>query len=156
MKFDESGSIVDIFEKPEKPPSQYVGTGLYFYDNTVIKKTKKLNLSSRGELEISELNNHYLNDGLLNVEIIGRGIAWLDTGTFESLQEASAYIRALEHRQGLKVGCPEEIAWRNGWIDDCQLKFLAESLLKSGYGEYLLKLLKRKTINFNRNNMMIN
>ena len=144
LKFDESGSIVDIVEKPEKPPSQYVVTGLYFYDNSVIKKTKELTPSSRGELEITDLNIKYLEDKLLNVKIMGRGIAWLDTGTIEAIQEASQYIRTLEHRQGLKVGCPEEVAWRQGWIDDEELEKLADNLSGSSYGNYLRKLLKLK------------
>ena len=148
LKFDESGSIVDIVEKPEKPPSQYVVTGLYFYDNTVIKKTKELTLSSRGELEITDLNIKYLEDGLLNVKIMGRGIAWLDTGTVDALQEASQYIRTLQHRQGLKVGCPEEVAWRQGWIDDNQLEKLADNISSSSYGNYLRMLLKVKIKDF--------
>ena len=144
LKFDESGSVVDIVEKPEKPPSQYVVTGLYFYDNTVIKKTKELTFSSRRELEITDLNIKYLKDKLLNVKIMGRGIAWLDTGTIDALQEASQYIRTLENRQGLKVGCPEEVSWRQGWIDDHQLEKLADNLSNSSYGIYLRKLLKLK------------
>ena len=144
LKFDASGSIVDIVEKPKKPPSAYAVTGLYFYDNTVIEKAKELAPSARGELEITDLNIKYLNDKLLNVEIMGRGIAWLDTGTIDDLQEASQYIRTLEHRQGLKVGSPEEIAWRQGWINDQQLEKLAINLTNSFYGEYLIKLLKFK------------
>ena len=142
VKFDPSGNVIDIEEKPEIPPSQYAVTGIYFYDNTVIERVKELEVSVRGELEITDLNRKYLNDHLLNIEIMGRGMAWLDTGTFDSLQEASFYIRTLEHRQGLKVGCPEEVAWRQGWINDQQLESLASSLSISGYGEYLLNLLK--------------
>tara|TARA_Y100001968_G_C19426378_1_gene754616 strand:- start:1195 stop:2154 length:960 start_codon:yes stop_codon:yes gene_type:complete len=142
LKFDSSGSIVDIVEKPKKPPSPYAVTGLYFYDNTVIEKAKELTPSNRGELEITDLNIKYLNDKLLNVEIMGRGIAWLDTGTIEALQEASQYIRTLEHRQGLKVGSPEEVAWRQGWIKDEQLAKLAANLKNSSYGKYLTKLLQ--------------
>ncbi len=142
VKFDRSGNVIDIEEKPEIPPSQYAVTGIYFYDNTVIDRVKELEFSLRGELEITDLNRKYLNDNLLNIEIMGRGNAWLDTGTIDSLQEASLYIRTLEHRQGLKVGCPEEVAWRQGWINDQQLESLASSLSISGYGEYLLKLLK--------------
>ena len=129
-------------EKPKKPPSAYAVTGLYFYDNTVIEKAKELIPSQRGELEISDLNIKYLEDQLLNVEIMGRGIAWLDTGTIDSLQEASQYIRTLENRQGLKVGSPEEVAWRQGWINDQQLEKLATNLSNSFYGEYLIKLLQ--------------
>ena len=142
LKFDNSGSIVDIVEKPKKPPSAYAVTGLYFYDNTVIEKAKELVPSHRGELEITDINIKYLNDKLLNVEIMGRGIAWLDTGTIDALQEASQYIRTLENRQGLKVGSPEEIAWRQGWINDQQLEKLAINLSNSFYGEYLIKLLQ--------------
>ena len=130
-------------EKPEKPPSQYVVTGLYFYDNTVIEKAKELTPSLRGEIEITDINIKYLEEQFLNVEIMGRGIAWLDTGTIDALQEASQYIRTLEHRQGLKVGCPEEVAWRQGWIDDQQLEKLADNLSTSSYGNYLRKLLRR-------------
>tara|TARA_Y100001968_G_C19423530_1_gene753102 strand:+ start:1234 stop:2154 length:921 start_codon:yes stop_codon:yes gene_type:complete len=142
LKFDKSGSIIDIEEKPEKPSSKYAITGLYFYDNTVLERVKELKPSSRGELEITDLNRGYLNDQLLNVEIMGRGIAWLDTGTIDALQEASLYIRTLEHRQGLKVGCPEEVSWRQGWINDEQLEKLAISLSDSGYGKYLINLLE--------------
>ena len=142
LKFDHSGVVVDIEEKPEVPSSQYAVTGIYFYDNSVIERVKELTFSERGELEITDLNRNYLNDQLLNTEIMGRGMAWLDTGTIDSLQEASLYIRTLEHRQGLKVGCPEEVAWRKGWIDDKQLDELASKLIISGYGQYLQKLLK--------------
>lgn len=144
LTFDSAGSVVGIEEKPEKPGSQYVVTGLYFYDNTVVEKAKELTFSSRGELEISDLNTMYLNDKLLNVNIMGRGIAWLDTGTIDSLQEASQYIRTLEHRQGLKIGCPEEVAWRQGWINDQELENLAVNLNMSGYGKYLIKILELK------------
>ena len=142
LKFDKHGSIVDIEEKQEKPSSQYAVTGLYFYDNSVIERVKELSFSSRGELEITDLNRKYLNDQLLNVVMMGRGVAWLDTGSIEALQEAAQYIRTLEHRQGLKVGCPEEVAWRQGWINDEQLEKLASNLIKSGYGKYLLRLLE--------------
>ena len=144
LTFDSAGSVVGIEEKPENPRSQYVVTGLYFYDNTVVEKAKELNFSSRGELEISDLNTMYLKDKLLNVNIMGRGIAWLDTGTIDSLQEASQYIRTLEHRQGLKIGCPEEVAWRQGWINDQELENLAVNLNMSGYGKYLIKILELK------------
>ncbi len=142
VQFDQSGNVVGIEEKPKEPTSRYAITGLYFYDNTVIERAKELNFSARCELEITDLNRKYLIDQLLKVEIMGRGMAWLDTGTIESLQDASLYIRTLEHRQGLKVGCPEEIAWRQGWINDDQLEQLAADLMISGYGEYLEKLLK--------------
>ena len=144
LTFDSAGSVVGIEEKPENPRSQYVVTGLYFYDNTVVEKAKELTFSSRGELEISDLNTMYLKDKLLNVNIMGRGIAWLDTGTIDSLQEASQYIRTLEHRQGLKIGCPEEVAWRQGWINDQELENLAVNLNMSGYGKYLIKILELK------------
>ncbi|WP_269625347.1 glucose-1-phosphate thymidylyltransferase RfbA [Prochlorococcus marinus] len=144
LKFDHSGSVIEIEEKPKKPSSQYAVTGMYFYDNTVIERAKKLNFSSRGELEITDLNKSYLNDQLLNVKMMGRGIAWLDTGTIDSLQEASLYIRTLEYRQGLKIGCPEEISWRQGWINDNQLVKLANNLSHSSYGEYLRRLLEFK------------
>ena len=144
LKFNKAGTIIDIEEKPKNPISQYAVTGLYFYDNTAIDRVKELSLSSRGELEITDLNRKYLKDRLLDIKLMGRGIAWLDTGTIESLQEASLYIRTLEHRQGLKVGCPEEIAWRQGWIDDQQLEQLAIDLIDSGYGKYLIKLLEFK------------
>ena len=146
VEFCRSGKVVDIQEKPNKPLSQYAVTGLYFYDNTVVQRVKELSASSRGELEITDLNRKYLNDKLLNVEIMGRGMAWLDTGTIDSLQEASFYIRTLEHRQGLKVGCPEEVAWRQRWINDDQLKKLSSDLMTSGYGKYLMMLLKNKDI----------
>ncbi|WP_269606494.1 glucose-1-phosphate thymidylyltransferase RfbA [Prochlorococcus marinus] len=144
VKFDNSGNVIDIEEKPELPSSQYAITGIYFYDNTVFKRIKELEISSRGEMEVTDLNRKYLNDKLLNVKIMGRGMAWLDTGTINSLQEASFYVKTLEHRQGLKIGCPEEVAWRQGWIDDLQLEKLADSLSNSGYGKYLLKLLRTK------------
>ena len=146
VDFDVSGSIKSIEEKPLKAKSLYAITGLYFYDNSAVKRAKKLKFSPRGELEITSLNRDYLNDGLLKVELMGRGIAWFDTGTFDSLQDASSYIRMLECRQGLKVGCPEEVAWRKGWIDDNQLENLAKRLLVSGYGKYLMKLLERSKV----------
>ena len=149
LTFNNTGSVVSIEEKPMQPLSQYAVTGLYFYDNTVVERAKELDFSPRGELEISELNKKYLNDELLNVKIMGRGIAWLDTGTIDSLQEASEYIRTLEHRQGLKIGCPEEVAWRQGWINDQALEKLAANLINSSYGKYLMKLLEfKKTDSF--------
>ena len=116
-------------------------TGLYFYDNSVVEKAKMISPSSRGELEISSINNMYLNEGRLNLKIMGRGSAWLDTGTFDSLQDAGVYIRTLEKRQGLKVCCPEEIAWRNNWITDSDLENIAKKQIKSGYGKYLIEIL---------------
>ncbi len=144
VTFDNSDQVKSIEEKPTNPLSQYAVTGLYFYDNSAVRRAKALNFSSRGELEITSLNQTYLDDGLLTVELMGRGMAWLDTGTFDSLQEAGSYIRTLECRQGLKVGCPEEVAWRKGWIDDKQMVKLAEPLMLSGYGEYLLRLLQKQ------------
>ena len=146
VKFDQSGNVIDIEEKPEFPSSQYAVTGIYFYDKTVVERVKELKFSLRGELEITELNRKYLNDHLLNLEIMGRGMTWLDTGTIDSLQEASFYVRTIEHRQGLKIGCPEEVAWRQGWINDQQLEKLAISLTSSSYGKYLLKLLEANHI----------
>ena len=125
-----------------KPRSRFAVTGLYFYDDTVVERARRVLPSARGELEITDLNRQYLEEGLLQVELMGRGMAWLDTGTCDSLHEAGSYIRTLEHRQGLKVGCPEEVAWRMGWISGAQLEALALALRKSGYGDYLLQLLE--------------
>ena len=144
VDFAADGRVLSIEEKPSKPRSRYAVTGLYFYDETVVERARQVRPSARGELEITDLNRLYLEDGLLRVELMGRGMAWLDTGTPDSLHEAASYIRTLEHRQGLKVGCPEEVAWRLGWIDDSQLEALAGTLLKSGYGSYLLTLLAGK------------
>ena len=141
VEFNAAGKALSIEEKPAQPRSRYAVTGLYFYDNTVVDRSREVRPSQRGELEITSLNQMYLQDKLLTVELMGRGMAWLDTGTFDSLHEAGAYIRTLEQRQGLKVGCPEEVAWRQGWIDCSQLEQLAQPLLKSGYGSYLLQLL---------------
>tara|TARA_Y100001968_G_C19374479_1_gene726878 strand:- start:356 stop:1240 length:885 start_codon:yes stop_codon:yes gene_type:complete len=144
VEFDKKGKILNINEKPRNPKSQYAITGLYFFDNSVFERIKRLDYSPRKELEITGLNNSYLLDKSLNLEIMGRGMAWFDTGTFESLHEGSSYIRSIENRQGLKVGCPEEVAWRQGWINDDQLGKLADQLISSGYGEYLLKLIENK------------
>ena len=142
VEFDASGKAVSIEEKPAQPKSSYAVTGLYFYDNEVAQIASRLKPSARGELEITDLNRLYLERGALNVQRLGRGVAWLDTGTHESLIQASMFIEALEARQGLKVGCPEEIAFRAGLIDAAQLERLAKPLAKSGYGTYLLDLLK--------------
>lgn len=141
VEFDAKGQVISIEEKPKQPRSRYAITGLYFYDDTVVERARQVQPSHRGELEITDLNQLYLDEGLLRVELMGRGMAWLDTGTPDSLHEAASYIRTLEHRQGLKVGAPEEVAWRMNWIDDAQLERLAQPLKKSGYGSYLLKLL---------------
>ncbi|MDY0301956.1 MAG: glucose-1-phosphate thymidylyltransferase RfbA [Trichlorobacter sp.] len=143
-EFDAAGRVLSLEEKPQNPKSNYAVTGLYFYDHQVVELARQMKPSPRGELEITDLNCLYLKQGQLNVEIMGRGYAWLDTGTHESLLEAGQYIATLEHRQGLKIACPEEIAWRYGWIDAAQLAELAQSLIKSSYGQYLLQLLKER------------
>ncbi|HWK61416.1 MAG TPA: glucose-1-phosphate thymidylyltransferase RfbA [Eoetvoesiella sp.] len=141
-EFNEEGKVLSLEEKPAKPKSNYAVTGLYFYDNQVIDLAKDLKPSPRGELEITDLNRLYLEQGKLNVEIMGRGYAWLDTGTHESLLEAGQFIATLENRQGLKVACPEEIAFRQKWIDAEQVKKLAKPLSKNGYGKYLMQIVK--------------
>ena len=142
VEFSKDGEVIGIQEKPKDPKSKFAITGIYFYDNSVVAKAKEISSSSRGELEISDINEIYLKEGNLSVEVFARGIAWLDTGTVDSLHEASSFIRTIEHRQGLKICCPEEIAWRNGWISDAKLKKLALDYLKSGYGSYLLSLIE--------------
>ncbi|SEJ78823.1 Glucose-1-phosphate thymidylyltransferase [Sphingobium sp. AP50] len=144
VSFDADGRAETIEEKPEEPKSNYAVTGLYFYDGRAVELARSLKPSPRGELEITDLNRLYLEEGSLNVEIMGRGYAWLDTGTHGSLLDASLYVRVTEERQGLKICCPEEIAWRQGFIDDAQLEALAAPLRKSGYGNYLVKLLEGK------------
>jgi glucose-1-phosphate thymidylyltransferase len=141
VEFDAEQRVVSIEEKPEAPKSRFAVPGLYFYDNDVVEIARGIAPSARGELEITAVNDHYLRAGRLRVQVLDRGTAWLDTGTFESMMQASEYVRVIEARQGQKIGCIEEVAWRNGWIDDAALVALAEPLRKSGYGDYLAGLL---------------
>lgn len=146
VEFNARGHAINLEEKPAVPKSNYAVTGLYFYDAQVADLAKQLKPSARGELEITDLNRLYLQQGRLHVEVMGRGYAWLDTGTHESVLDASQFIATIEHRQGLKVACPEEIAYRNTWIDAGQLEKLAQPLLKNGYGRYLLRVLKEAVL----------
>jgi glucose-1-phosphate thymidylyltransferase len=141
VEFDQEARAISLEEKPAEPRSKYAVPGLYFYGPDIVEVAKSIQPSARGELEITAVNQHYLDQGRLAVSVLERGTAWLDTGTFRSLHDASEYVRVMEDRQGLKLACLEEIAWRNGWIDDGQLADLAEPLLKSGYGEYLARML---------------
>ncbi len=145
IELNKKGQIISIEEKPNKPKSRFAITGLYYYDNCVIDYAKDLKFSERKELEITDINKIYLQEGKLDVQLMGRGTAWLDTGTIESLHEASSYIRTLENRQGLKISCPEEIAWRNSWISDTELAEIAKPISNSGYGSYLLRLLNENS-----------
>lgn len=142
VEFNDEGHAISLEEKPVKPKSNYAVTGLYFYDNDVIQIAKNIKPSARGELEITDVNKVYLEQGNLNVEVMGRGYAWLDTGTHESLLQAANFIHVMEERQGLKIACPEEIAYSKGFIDAAQVERIASRLLKSGYGEYLMNLIK--------------
>lgn len=146
VEFNDEGKVLSIEEKPKKPKSNYAVTGLYFYDNTVVEKAKTIKPSPRGELEITDLNNLYLKEGSLNVKLLGRGMAWLDTGTHESMLRASTFVESIEERQGLKIACLEEIAFRKGYISKAQLEELAKPLLKNQYGQYLMKVLNEKVV----------
>ncbi|MFA0415195.1 glucose-1-phosphate thymidylyltransferase RfbA [Vibrio renipiscarius] len=142
VEFDGEMKAISIEEKPQKPKSNYAVTGLYFYDNRVVDFAKRVQPSERGELEITAINDMYLQDGSLNVELLGRGFAWLDSGTHQSLHEASSFVQTIENVQGLKVACLEEIAWRNGWLSNSELERLAQPMLKNDYGQYLVSLIK--------------
>jgi len=144
VEFDDNFRAISIEEKPEQPKSNWAVTGLYFYDEHVVEYAKKVKPSGRGELEITSINQMYLEQGTLSVELLGRGFAWLDTGTHDSLIEASTFVQTVEKRQGFKIACLEEIAWRNGWLDDDGVKRAAERLVKTGYGRYLLELLRAR------------
>jgi glucose-1-phosphate thymidylyltransferase len=146
VEFNDEGKVLSIEEKPKEPKSNYAVTGLYFYDNTVVEKAKTIKPSPRGELEITDLNNLYLKEGGLNVKLLGRGMAWLDTGTHESMLRASTFVESIEERQGLKIACLEEIAFRKGYISKVQLEELAKPLLKNQYGQYLMKVLNEKVV----------
>jgi glucose-1-phosphate thymidylyltransferase len=146
VEFDADGRMIGIEEKPKVPKSPYAVTGLYFYDNSVIDIAAGLKPSGRGELEITDVNREYLRRGVLRLELLGRGFAWLDTGTHESLAAAGAFIETIEKRQGLKIACPEEIAYRSGWIDAAQVWAIAETMAKSSYGEYLRALLREPQV----------
>jgi glucose-1-phosphate thymidylyltransferase len=143
VEFDDARNAISIVEKPERPKSNYAVVGLYFYDNDVVEIARNVRPSARGEIEITDVNREYLRRGKLRVGVLDRGTAWLDTGTFDSLMRAAEFVRVIEERQGLRIGSPEEIAWREGFIDDAELRALAEPLVMSGYGEYLLRLLER-------------
>ena len=143
-EFDDQGRVLSLEEKPAKPKSRYAVTGIYFYDNKVCELAASLKPSVRGELEITDLNRLYLERGALTCEVMGRGMAWLDTGTHESLLEASQYIETIERRQGLKIACPEEVAYRQGWVSAAQIEALAKPMLKNNYGQYLIRMLTEK------------
>jgi len=144
VEFDEDGKVISLEEKPQNPKSNYAIPGLYFYDNTVVEKAKNLEPSARGELEITDLNKVYMNEGKLKVNLLGRGMAWLDTGTHDSMLEASNFVAAVQNRQGTYIACLEEIAYRNGWISSEELRILAEPLTKTNYGRYLVELIKHE------------